>query len=144
MFCCRIRVYMSRGNPEVRNSCPLPPYTATNFTADSPQIFNTLQSYARTSPSYPLPPGSDARQVYMNTQNVSYFNTMNQQVSHVKAQNATTSSQMPYPTFKSHHERLMYIQGLTASAARIAITGQNPSAPAGVPVSTIYQIINGP
>lgn len=134
---------MQRGTPEERKSCPMPLYNATNFNADSPEIFYTLKSFASSLPNYPLPPGSDARAIYLNAQNVSYFNTLNQQVSSVKAQNAISASHMPYPTFKSQHERLMYIQGQTMSAARNAVTGQNPSVPAGVPVSTIYQIING-
>jgi hypothetical protein len=98
-----------------------------------------LQVAAHTQPSYPLPPGSDARQVALQTANVSYFNTLNQKTQAIKTANVAG---IPYPSFKTESERLMYIQGQAATAARNRFTGQNPSLPAGVPCSTMYEIIN--
>lgn len=127
-----------QGTPETRKGCPLPPYNAQNFTSSSPSVYHMLQEAAKTQPSYPLPPGADARQVALQTQNVSYFNTLNQKVQAAKTANLSGAS---YPTFRSESERLMYLQGQTAVAARNKFTGQNPSLPAGVPCSTIYGII---
>lgn len=127
-----------RSSVEERSGCPLPPYNAQNFTSASPSVYNMLQAAAHTQPSYPLPPGADARQVALQTQNVSYFNTLNQKVQAAKTANLSGAS---YPTFRSESERLMYLQGQTAVAARNKFTGQNPSLPAGVPCSTIYGII---
>ena len=115
-----------------------PPYNATNFTQANPIELSTLVSYANTQPQYPWDTGSNAQQIYRSKQNISYFNGINQQTQAIKA----TGSSQPYPQFKTQTERLMYIQGMTLTAARNQITGQNPSAPAGVPCSTIYQIIN--
>lgn len=126
-----------QGAPELNRVNPMPPYNATNFNSDSAMIFQTLQTYAATSPNYPLPVGSNARQLYENTQNVSYFAALNQKALHQK--NITG---VPYPVFRSESERLMYLQGQYSSAARNQMTGRNPSAPAGVPVSTLYQILN--
>jgi hypothetical protein len=126
--------YANQGTPENRQIAPGPPYNATNFNADNATIFSTLQTYARTFPNYPLPTGSDEKQVHLNIQNVSYFNTLNQQVQDIKTKNNGTTL-FPYPTFKSESERLMYIQGQLTTAARNRITGQNSC-------STIYQIIN--
>ena len=120
---------------------PRPPYNATNFNSENPATFNTLLSYAYNSPQYPLPTGSNADQIKRNTQNISVFSGLNQQVQAVKAANGTSGTQ-PYPQFKSEGERIMYRQGLLATAARNQLTGQNPSLPAGVPCSTIYGIIN--
>ena len=119
---------------------PRPPYNATNFTSESPEIYNTLLSYAYNSPNYPLPASSNADQIKRNTQNVSVFAGFNQQVQNIKTANGTSGT-IPYPRFKSESERLMYRQGLLATAARNQMTGQNPSPPAGVPCSTIYGII---
>ena len=127
-----------QGTPETRKGCPLPPYNAQNFTSASPSVYHMLQEAAHTQPSYPLPPGANARQVALQTQNVSYFNTLNQKVQAAKTANLSGAS---YPTFRSESERLMYLQGQTAVAARNKFTGQNPSLPAGVPCSTIYGII---
>jgi hypothetical protein len=98
-----------------------------------------LISSALTQPQYPLPPGSDARQVTLQTANVSYFNTLNQKTQAAKTANISGAS---YPSFRTESDRLKYLQGMTATAARNRFTGQNPSAPAGVPCSTIYGIIN--
>jgi len=130
------------GVPETRNACPQPPYNATNFNADSPVIFSTLQSYAGSQPQYPLPVGSDANQVYRNTANVTYFNAINQQTAAIRSTNQGLAHHMPYPQFKSEGERLMYRQGLATTAARTAMAGRNPAGPMGVPLSTNYQIIN--
>lgn len=79
---------------------PAPPYNATNFTSESPTIYNTLLTYARNSPNYPLPTGSNADQIKQNMQNVSFFAGFNQQVQAVKTANGTSGTQ-PYPQFKS-------------------------------------------
>ena len=111
------------------------PYNATNFT--SGPIFNTIKSYGNNSPNFPLNAGTDAGQICMSRQNISYFNGLNKQTQDIKSVNG-----LHYPQFKSEAERLMYIQGLSLTASRNKTTGQNPSAPMGVPCSTIYQIIN--
>jgi hypothetical protein len=127
--------------PPYSNDCIEPPYNATNFTAANPTVLNTLQDYARNSPNYPWATGSNAQQIYRSNQNISFFNNMNLETKAIKTQNGS-SGNIPYRQFKSDAERLMYIQGQALTAARNAITGQNPSAPAGVPCSTIYGIIN--
>jgi hypothetical protein len=119
----------------------MPPYNATNFTPANSAVFNTLLSYAKTQPQYPWTTGSDAQQIYRSQQNISYFNAMNQQTITIKNSVAPLSGKQ-YPQFKTQSERMMYIDGQSLTAARNMITGQNPSAPAGVPCSTIYQIIN--
>jgi hypothetical protein len=127
--------------PYGQREYPAPPYNATNFTSANSVEFSTLQNYARNSPNYPWATGSNAQQIFRSNQNVSYFNGINRQTQSIRTANGTTGAQ-PYPQFKTQAERLMYIQGMTLTAARNQITGQNPSAPAGVPCSTIYQIIN--
>jgi hypothetical protein len=124
---------------EERNGCQLPPYNAQNFTSSSASVYNILQVAAKTQPSYPLPPGADMSQIVLQTQNVSLFNTLNQ-----KAQAAVTANvpRLPYPSFRSESERIAYLQGQTAVAARNKFTGLNPTLPAGVPCSTLYSIIN--
>ena len=119
-----------------------PPYNATNFTPANAPEYSTLVRYANTSPNYPWNTGSNAQQIYKNQQNVTYFNTLNQQTQAVRSLNNTLNSYIPYPTFKTDKERLMYIQGQSATASRNQMTGNNPSVPAGVPCSTIYGIIN--
>lgn len=128
----------NKGVPEINESCPMPPYNATNFT-DGGKIQSTLKSYALTQPQFPLPPGSDANAIHRNTANVIYFNTLNQQTAAIKAANVPG---VPYPQFKSEGDRLKYIQGKITTAARVTVSGKNPAAPMGVPLSTIYQIIN--
>ncbi len=129
---------MSSGSPYQSQITVTPPYNATNFTQANPTELSTLISYAKTQPQYPWNTGSNAQQIYRSQQNISYFNGINQQTQAIKA----STTKQPYPQFKTQTERLMYIQGMTLTAARNQITGQNPSAPAGVPCSTIYQIIN--
>jgi hypothetical protein len=127
--------------PYSETICIGPPYNATNFTTANPTVLSTLVSYANNSPNYPWATGTDAQQIYRSRQNVVYFNSLNQQTLGVKTANGSTGQQ-PYPVFKSDKERLMYIQGMSLTSARNRITGNNPSAPMGVPCSTIYQIIN--
>jgi hypothetical protein len=122
-------------------TCIGPPYNATNFTSANSTVLSTLQSYANNSPNYPWDTGTNAQQIYRSRQNITYFTGLNQQTLGVKAANGSTGKQ-PYPVFKSDTERLMYIQGMSLTSARNRITGNNPSAPTGVPCSTIYQIIN--
>ena len=131
--------------PYGERGCVLPPYNATNFT--SGPILSILQSYAKNSPNYPWDTGTNAQQIYKSRQNFSLFNTVNQKTIDMKTANDTRivaglPGNMPYPTFKTQAERVMYLQGLTLTAARNKITGENPSAPMGVPCSTIYGIIN--
>jgi hypothetical protein len=127
--------------PYGQRECPAPPYNATNFTEANSSTLVTLQQYARDAPNYPWDTGSNAQQIYRSKQNIIYFNTLNQQTQAIKAANGLTGTQ-PYPQFKTQAERLMYIQGQSLTAARNQITTQNPSAPMGVPCSTIYGIIN--
>jgi hypothetical protein len=136
--------YYNSGVPETNRIQAGPPWNATNFTSANPVIFNQLKANASSSPIYPLPQGSDARQIYEYRQNVSYFNSMNKQALDIKTFNQSIgpSSYIPYPQFKSHKELLMYKQGLLLTAQRNRITGENPSLPAGGQVSTMYQIIN--
>ena len=131
----------SQPPPYGQRECPAPPYNATNFTSANSVEFTTLQNYAKNSPNYPWNTGTDAQQIYRSNQNISYFNGINRQTQAIKTANGSQGTQ-PYPQFKSQTERLMYIQGMTLTAARNKITGVNPSGPAGVPCSTIYQIIN--
>jgi hypothetical protein len=128
-------------NPQI---CPAPPYNANNFTPANSVAYSTIVSYANNSPNFPWATGSNAQQIYRSKQNISYFNSLNQQTQAIKTQNNSIGSafQIPYPRFKTDAERLMYIQGQSLTAARNNVTGQNTSAPMGVPGSTIYQIIN--
>jgi len=125
-------------NPQV---CPAPPYNANNFTSANSVVLSTLVSYANNAPNFPWNTGTDAQQIFRSKQNTVYFNTLNQQTQAIKTQNGSTGT-IPYPVFKSDTERLMYIQGMSLTAARNRVTGNNPSAPMGVPCSTIYEIIN--
>jgi hypothetical protein len=123
--------------------CPGPPYNATNFTSANSTIYSTLITYAKNSPNYPWNTGTDAQQIFRSNQNVTYFNNLNLQTQAIKTQNGLSGSgNIPYPQFRSEAERLMYKQGQALTAARNNFTGQNPSGPAGVPCSSIYQIIN--
>lgn len=120
--------------------CPGPPYNATNFNEANSSTLIVLKSYAHTSPNYPWNTGSNAQQIYRSQQNITYFNNLNQQTINIRTLNGSNGT-VPYPQFKTQAERLMYIQGQTLTAARNQITKENPSGPAGVPYSTIYQII---
>ena len=123
---------------------PAPPYNATNFNSENGPVYSTLQSYAHNLMNYPLPQDSNQDMIHRNTANIAYFVNMNNQTTMIKNMNLTTPGKMAYPQFKSDQERMMYIQGMAMTAARNKFTGQNPSAPAGVPCSTIYGIINAP
>ena len=127
--------------PFQSQTCPAPPYNATNFTAANAPVFNNLVSYANNSPNYPWDTGSNAQQIYRSKANISYFSGINQQTQAIKTANGATG-QIPYPQFKTDAERLMYIQGRSLTAARNQITGRTTSGPAGVPCSSIYGIIN--
>jgi hypothetical protein len=123
--------------------CVAPPYNATNFTPANAPVYSTLVSYAKNAPNYPWNTGTDAQQIFRSQQNVTYFNNMNLQTQSIRTQNNSLGPafNIPYPQFKTQAERIMYIQGQALTAARNIMTGQNPSAPAGVPCSTIYEII---
>lgn len=135
--------YQAPNTPENNQTCPAPPYNTLNFTPASPAVFSTLASYARTQPQYPLPTGSAPDQLRTLQQNVTYYSGINQQTIAIKQLNQSlgAAGTVPYPQFKSEGERLMYRQGLAMTAARNRITGENPSLPAGVPASTLYQIV---
>lgn len=122
--------------------CPAPPYNATNFTSANSVEFSTLLTYANNSPNYPWNTGSNAQQIYRSKENISYFTGLNQQTQAIKSVSGVGLHAKQFPQFKSHAERMMYIQGQALTAARNKLTGQNPSGPAGVPCSTIYGIIN--
>ena len=117
-----------------------PPYNATNFNSDNAPVYNTLLSFAKNSPNYPLPQDSNQDMIHRNRANIAYFSNMNQKTQLVKTMNETTPSNAPYPQFKSEGERIMYRQGLLMTAARNQFSGLNPTSPAGVPCSTIYGI----
>jgi hypothetical protein len=129
--------------PEDRQTPPFPPYNTLNFNAQSPAVFSTLVGFASTQPQYPLPSGSNPDQLRALQQNVTYYTAINQQTAAIKQLNQSlgAASAVPYPQFRSEGERLMYRQGLAMTVARNQITGQNPSLPAGVPASTLYQIV---
>ena len=133
--------------PYGQTVCPNPPYNATNFNGANTSTLYVLQSYAHNSPNFPWNTGSDAQQIYRSQQNITYFNNLNQNTLQIKTLNGSVGT-VPYPQFKTQAERLMYIQGMTLTAARNQqasinqLTYVNPAAPAGVPCSTIYQIIN--
>lgn len=116
----------ARGTPETRNECPMPPYNSPlnpNFATFADQ------------PQFPLNQGSNAEQIKMNTAALTYFNGLNQQVSSIVDSNTRTGAHVAYPTFKSHGERMMYIQGKSIAAAKASASGQ-------IYVSTIYSYIN--
>jgi hypothetical protein len=132
----------------------LPPYNATNFNRDNAPVYNTLLSFAHNSPNYPLPQDSNQDQIHRNRANITYFSNMNQKTQLVKTMNDTTPNKAPYPQFKSEGEKIMYKQGLAMTAARNQFTryeyfpnnpsGPNPTSPAGVLCTTIYDIIQPP
>ena len=117
--------YYNKGVPEVRSACPVPPY-------NSP--LNPNFSTFAYQPQFPLDPGSNAQQQQLNTQSLSYFTAINRQMSSIVGLNATTGSHIPYPTFRSQGERLLYLQGQTVAAAKANA--------AGLRCSTIYSYVN--
>jgi hypothetical protein len=132
-----------QGFPETRHNCPMPPYNTLNFNSDSPFIYSTLQSFAMTSPNYPLPQGSNVKEIAQNQANIAYFNSINQQALSVRSSVNSGIKHLSYPQFKTESDRLKYIQGKMATSARsVIVPNMNPVVPAGVPLSTLYQIIN--
>jgi hypothetical protein len=121
-----------------------PPYNAQNFTPANGPVYNTLQSYAHTSPNYPLPQDSNQDMLHRNTANIAILVNMNQKTQLTKTLNTTTPAKVQYPQFKSDQERIAYMQGLYMTAARNKFTGQNPSLPSGVKCQTIYDIQDAP
>jgi len=115
--------YYNKGVPEVRNSCPAPPYNSSlnpNFTTFANQ------------PQFPLDTGSNAQQLQGQNNALSYFMGMNQRVLDV----VNSPANIPYPTFRSQGERILYLQGQTAAAAKGMATQ--------MVCSTIYDYINSP
>jgi hypothetical protein len=126
---------------EVRHACPKPPYNSLNFTSANSTIYNELVSFANNAPLYPLDPGADKKEVSEYRMGITTFASMNQKTIQFKQLNQSTlAGNIPYPTFSSESERMKYNHGRLMTAARNRMTGQNPSLPAGVPYSTIYQI----
>ena len=83
------------------------------------------------------------RVIAENQANVAYFNAINQQTLATRSSVKGGMPNLNYPQFKSEGERLKYIQGKITTAARsVLVPTQNPVGIAGVPLSTIYQIIN--
>lgn len=136
--------YQEPNTPEVNKGCPLPSYNTLNFTSASPVVFSTLVSYARTQPQYPLPTGASKNEITTLQNNTTFYTALNQKTLATKELNQSlgAAGKVSYPQFRSEGERLMYRQGQAMAAARMQLTGENPALPAGVPVSTIYQIIN--
>ena len=122
--------------------CPLPPYNATNFNSSNAEVYNTLLINAQTMPNYVLPPQSDAQQIYRNQANMNYFQYINTQTSLAVNQNQNPNAKVPYPTFKSESDRINYLQAQTLTASRNKFTGTNPTLPAGLTCTTLYNIIN--
>ena len=128
------------GSSEINKGCPLPPYNTLNFTAEgNSTIFSTLAGYAQTQVNYPLPTGSNPDQIRSLQQNLTVFNGLNQRAIAIKTLNQSLgpAGQVPYPTFRSEAERLMYRQGQATTSARNQLTGPRPSNPC----STLYDII---
>jgi hypothetical protein len=129
---------------EERNECPHPPYNAQNFTSAQTAIYQTLVANAQTAPYYPLDTGADKKEISDYRQGISVFDGMNQKtIQFTQLNTSTVYGNIPYPTFSSESERLKYKHGQLMTAARNRMTGQNPSLPAGVAYSTIYQIQSG-
>ena len=119
--------YYSNGNPEIRNEPPQPPYNShlnPNFSTFSNQ------------PQFPLNQGSNAYQISQNRQALSYFVGLNAQVSNTVTQNNANNTHIPYVTFKSQSERILYMQGQAIAAAKAPTS--NPK----ISCSTIYNFIN--
>ena len=119
--------YYSNGTPETRDGCPMPPYNS---------VLNPNFSTFSNQPQFPLNQGSNARQVQQNIQALSYFVGLNNQVSNTVAQNKANGTSVPYLTFKSQGERILYMQGQAIAAAKAPTT--NPK----IACSTIYNYIN--
>lgn len=118
--------YYNPGQAEVRYGCPMPPY-------NSPQ--NPNYSTFVNQPQFPLDTGSNVQQVHHNVAALGYFTALNQQVNAVITANVNNGAKLPYPTFKSQGERILYIQGQNIAAAKANAACQLTS-------STIYDYIN--
>jgi len=116
----------NRGQPEIRKGPPQPPYNS---------VQNTNYATFANQPQFPLDTGSNAQQVLEQNGAFSYFNGLNQQVTAVLSTNVANGTRLPYPTFKSQAERLLYQQGQTVAAAKARANST-------LTVSTIYDIIN--
>jgi hypothetical protein len=116
----------NRGQPEVRNGDPQPPYNS---------IQNKNYTTFANQPQFPLDTGSNAQQVLQQNGALSYFMGLNQRVNAVVSTNVANESKLPYPTFKSQAERLLYQQGQTVAAAKARANST-------LTANTIYDIIN--
>jgi hypothetical protein len=121
--------YYNKGQPEVRDGFPLPPYNSPS---------NPNYATFANQPQFPLDNGSNAYQIQQNREALSYFVGLNQQVSDTVAANTANNTRIPYPTFKTQGERLLYQQGQSIAVAK-RIATQN----AMLSSSTIYNYING-
>ena len=118
--------YYNKGVPEVRNGDPEPPYNS---------VKNPNYSTFANQPQFPLNTGSNAQQLLEQNGALSYYMGLNQQVAAVVSTNVAGTTNVAYPTFKSQGERLLYLQGQTAAAAKARANST-------LTVSTIYDIIN--
>ena len=118
--------YYNKGQPEVRNGDPEPPYNS---------VKNKNYVTFANQPQFPLDTGSNAQQLLEQNGALSYFMGLNQRVNAVVSTNVANGTKLPYPTFKSQTERLLYQQGQTVAAAKARA---NPTLTA----NTIYDIIN--
>lgn len=125
---------------EQNNPCVVPVANATNFTSANSTIYSMLVNHAKYDPYYPLDAGSNSNEIRTYQTGVLTFATLNQQTSTIKALNVASTLTMPYPRFRSESERIQYVYGQAMTSARNRMTGQNPSLPAGVACSTIFQI----
>ena len=120
--------YYNKGQPEVRNGDPQPPYNS---------VKNKNYVTFANQPQFPLDTGSNAQQVLQQNGALSYFMGLNQRVDAIVSTNAAGITNLPYPTFKSQGERLLYQQGQAIAAAKARANST-------LNVSTIYDIINDP
>jgi hypothetical protein len=120
--------YYNKGQPEIRNGDPQPPYNSSR---------NPNYSTFANQPQFPLDTGSNAQQVLQQNGALNYFNGLNQQVNAIVSTNTAGTTNLPYPRFKSQGERLLYQQGQTVAAAKARANST-------LTVTTIYDIINDP
>ena len=118
----------NRGQPEIRNGDPQPPYNS---------VKNKNYATFANQPQFPLDTGSNAQQVLQQNGALNYFNGLNQQVDAIISTNVANGTKLPYPTFKSQAERLLYQQGQSVAAAKARANST-------ITVTTIYDIINDP
>ena len=118
--------YYNKGRTEVNHGCPMPPYNSIR----NPNV-STLSNLTQ----FPLDTGSNSEQIQQNVAAFTYFNGLNQQIYNT-VQSNNQGTKLPYPVFKSHGERMLYLQGQTIAAAKHAVNNTTP-------VSTMYTFING-